>query len=181
MPDFMKLLYRLKIVHDTWGDGPQDLYLRRIALTPRFKFGQLRIHIFYRGDTDEDPHDHRWDFWTIPLCKTGYLESAPDYNGILKAVHVPGFRLTKRPAEYAHLVKGKYLFHNGLPEVIPGTFATLVWIGPTRREWGFWPYASKAIELGMLTLPGWTNKRVFVPWKTYIAKRAAAYPAPVDK
>ena len=33
----------------------------------RVWFGRLRVHVFYRGDADADPHDHPWDFWTFPL------------------------------------------------------------------------------------------------------------------
>jgi len=29
--------------------------------------GNLRMHIFHRGDQDPDCHDHPWDFWTFPL------------------------------------------------------------------------------------------------------------------
>jgi hypothetical protein len=177
----LKLLYKFGLVRDIYSDVYGDVYLRHIYLTPRFKFGQLRIHYFFRGDTDVDPHDHRWDFWTFPLCRSGYLESVPDHNGIMRANKVPGFKVSHRPAEYAHLVLGMCEERNGLHEVTPGAFATLMWIGPTRREWGFWPFASEAVRLGMLDRPVGTSRRVFVPWRTYIAKRAPPVPMEVDK
>lgn len=48
----------------TLADG--EPYLTRIW------FWRLRLHIFHRGDADQDLHDHPWDFWTFPL--TPYVE-----------------------------------------------------------------------------------------------------------
>lgn len=51
-------------IYDREGSG--NPYMTRIW------FGRLRLHIFYRGDQDEDCHDHPWDFWTFPF--TSYVE-----------------------------------------------------------------------------------------------------------
>lgn len=73
--------------------------------------GRLRLHIFYRGDHDPDPHDHPWEFWTFPL--TPYVEEVvyndPELSGYQRRRQVvPAFRLTHRPAEYCHRVLGRY-------------------------------------------------------------------------
>jgi hypothetical protein len=176
-----RILYRLGLVEDVWSERPNDLYLRRVFLTPRTRWGQLRIHYFFRGDNDQDPHDHRWDFWTIPLCRNGYLESVPDGKGVMRAVQVKGFRPYFRAAEYAHLVMGRCLIHNGLHEVEPGPFASLVWIYPKRRDWGFYPFATRAVINKMIPVEDYKPGRIFVPWRTYLAKRDPVIGGAVDK
>ena len=44
----------------------------------RYWIGRLRLHIFYRGDHDPDPHDHPWGFWTFPL--TSYVEEVVEHD-----------------------------------------------------------------------------------------------------
>jgi hypothetical protein len=44
----------------------------------RATIGRLRLHIFWRGDADPDPHDHPWGFWTFPL--TSYVEEVIDHE-----------------------------------------------------------------------------------------------------
>lgn len=96
------------------------------ALMTRYWIGRLRLHIFYRGDADQDCHDHPWDFWTFPL--TPYVEEVVtrttpwpatvvdtpeglrfvpiEYDKTFKVV--PAFRLSFRPATYVHRVMGRY-------------------------------------------------------------------------
>lgn len=94
-----------------------DPYMTRIWL------GRLRLHIFHRGDLDEDCHDHPWGFWTFPL--TSYVEEVTNYTLAEKArertveiavpkakmtvkLVVPAFRLTYRPAIHCHRVLGAW-------------------------------------------------------------------------
>lgn len=83
-------------------------YMTRIWL------GRLRVHIFYRGDEDRDPHDHPWAFWTFPL--SSYVEEVTEKieRGILDPMYqsriqvVPAWKLNYRPAEHCHRVVGKF-------------------------------------------------------------------------
>ncbi|TAY95832.1 hypothetical protein [Rhizobium ruizarguesonis] len=123
--------------------------------------GRLRLHIFYRGDNDPDPHDHPWDFWTFPL--TTYVEEVarPVTKGVaplemlllgpekyaLSRQVVEAFRLHYRPATYCHRVLGRTKFTSygayggnaSLPEsdTVPGKIITIVWRGKGGRKWGF--------------------------------------------
>lgn len=126
--------------------------------------GRLRLHIFYRGDHDPDPHDHPWDFWTFPF--TSYVEEAVNVaipgddrsNLYVYRQVVPAFRLTHRPAEYCHRVLGRYSgnrwddscnkIRNNVPADYPHfdhlepfyderKIVTLVWRGRLKRDWGF--------------------------------------------
>lgn len=101
-------------IHDKAGNGSK--YMTRIWV------GRLRFHIFYRGDLDEDCHDHPWDFWTFPL--TSYVEEVAEriedriYLGhgdfeIVERIEkrrqiVPAFRFSFRPAEHCHRVLGAW-------------------------------------------------------------------------
>ena len=99
-------------------------YMTRIWL------GRLRLHIFHRGDLDQDPHDHPWDFWTFPL--TPYVEEVTEKRDVRVSDHVvkavgetfdfghmeteyrterhvvPAWRWAFRPAEHTHRVLGRY-------------------------------------------------------------------------
>lgn len=128
----------------------QTPYMTRIWI------GRLRLHIFYRGDADPDPHDHPWDFWTFPFTSyveevtvdTGWREhwrdgahltypaeaftpfiegSRPIYKTHLNVVRA--FRLHFRPATHTHRVLWR---HRGFGKIV-----TLVWRGPDKRRWGF--------------------------------------------
>lgn len=107
--------------------------------------GRLRLHVFYRGDHDPDPHDHPWGFWTFPL--TSYIEEVTlvDHPTDLyptELVTVAAWRLHYRPATYTHRVICR------VPRTVygPGPFSTgvdrrkivtLVWREKTSRKWGF--------------------------------------------
>lgn len=113
----------------------------------RATVGRLRLHIFWRGDADPDPHDHPWGFWTFPL--TSYVEEvfSPPVTTIWHTaagevfvtapqkhnVSVKAFRLHYRPATYTHRVLGR-----GRGVWKPGPVITLVWREETSRpNWGF--------------------------------------------
>lgn len=116
-------------------------YLTRIGI------GRLKLHIFYRGDNDPDPHDHRASFWTFPL--RGYYEEiySPDQFGFWNFFtnYVTPFEWHFRPATYLHRV---------LPLDDGRWIITLTWWNKTEREWGFRKV--------------WDKKQCWVPWKEYI-------------
>ena len=139
---------------------------------------RLRLHIFYRGDNDPDPHDHPWDFWTFPL--TSYVEevATPVTKGVaplelllcgpenytLSHQVVRAFRLQYRPATHCHRVLGRarpaaYGSQDGcireaLPEAVPGKIVTIVWRGMNGRKWGF--------------LRNRDGKWCWTPWREYV-------------
>lgn len=122
-----------------WGGGAyRTPYLTRVVL------GRLRIHVFHRGDSDPDCHDHPADFWTFPLVS--YTEAFLDEDGAERERVVKAFRLHFRRAEFAHRVIA--------PAAGEGQIATLVWWGRKRRDWGFH------------TAEGW------IPWRTYVGEAA---------
>lgn len=149
------------LIMDTGGSP----YMRRLWI------GRLRLHIFYRGDNDPDPHDHPWDFWTFPL--TPYVEEvtkiirdtiadgqpapAPRYYSTLEVV--PAWRWTFRPAEHCHRVLGRWNgdgrgHRNAYPGFAAGKIVTIVWRGRPRRKWGF--------------LKNRDGKWCWVAWKEYV-------------
>lgn len=124
----------LKSASETWfgwhtiygREGDSDTpYMTRIWI------GRLRLHIFYRGDADDDHHDHPWDFWTFPFTSyveevvyavggticTDKVEVEPgvflDHTSFesrwQKVMNVvPAWRWTFRPAEHCHRVIAPY-------------------------------------------------------------------------
>jgi hypothetical protein len=135
-----------------WGDdghGGWSVYMRKWGL-----FGRLWLHVFERGDADEDGHDHPFDFWTFPL--TSYVEEVTVWDPLPVAVEgsnyrrevrvVKAFRLHYRPAEYTHRVlgrRGELLTGSGgsmfgvEDVVVSGRIVTIVWTRPRGRPWGF--------------------------------------------
>lgn len=122
----------------------------------RVWFGRLRVHVFYRGDADQDPHDHPWDFWTFPL--TSYVEEVTTKIGEEKVYlgHgdyriddeyetkqqiVRAFWPSFRPATHTHRVMGRYVPDHS--EAIyglkfdQGRIVTIVWRSDFKRKWGF--------------------------------------------
>jgi hypothetical protein len=98
----------------------------------------LRLHKFYKGDDDRAPHTHPWTFWTFPLCR-GYWELVPCPYGSLSTNWVPGWRISRRPAEYQHIVIDP-----------PKPFWTVVVTGRKSNSWGFYP-----------------TPDMFVPWREW--------------
>ncbi len=131
-------------------------YQTRIKLMPRTPWGYLRLHIFWRGDADPDPHDHPCDFWTFPFRT--YVEMVLR-DGKLVPNFVQAWRIHKRPAEYTHLVVGPVYKHPYRAKQ-SRTVVTLCWFGPKKRPWGFWV---RALNRGETE---WT----FSPWREYIFK-----------
>ena len=136
--------------HPEEGQDQPSIYLIRIVLTPRTRWGQLFFHIFLRGDIDPDPHDHPWDFWTFPLGR--YTEEVVNPMGQV-------YRNVVRPLHWHH--RSATYIHRVLPRRDGSTFpwCTIVWHGPYKRHWGFWVQE---------TWPGSEPRRLWVYWKHYL-------------
>lgn len=129
-------------------DGEHDTpYMTRATI------GRLRLHIFWRGDADPDPHDHPWGFWTLPL--TDYMEEVVDdawvkdhigepthYRPVKRDEVVRAWRLHYRPATHTHRVLGRAKRSKGTTvdnhwHIWPGPVVTIVWRERESRPWGF--------------------------------------------
>lgn len=142
-------------------------YMTRVWL------GRLRLHIFYRGDQDEDCHDHPWDFWTFPF--TSYVEEVADPSMAARVQNQTGsysarshrvplkhlqvvkaFRLHHRPATHCHRVLGRFSgkYIGGVPAINDRKIVTLVWRSGAERKWGF--------------LKNRDGKWCWTPWKEYV-------------
>jgi hypothetical protein len=121
-------------------NGERVTYMKRLII------GRLRLHFFYRGDGDEDPHDHPFDFWTFPLHD--YVEEVLDHEyGDHQIVVVDRFKWHFRHATHTHRVLGRRPLLEG-----PRKFVTIVWASKKKREWGFW------------------RDDEFIPWRRYVAR-----------
>lgn len=159
------------------GGYDNTLYLTRIFLMPYTRWGQLLVHIFWRPDADQDPHDHPFDFWTCPIwaphgCwinrafRRGYNESVLNKYGFMCQNFVKAYRWTFKPAAHTHRVS----VMNHFPVI------TIVWRKPRTRLWGFWvlnPGLYLSAEAQSLTPK--RGNRFFVPWRTYIGKDKSHY------
>jgi hypothetical protein len=116
---------RLSVIHNN-----DSIYMIRIRMS------RLRFHLFFRGDTDPDPHDHPWGFWTFPL--RSYVEELPTETGYVFK-RVLAFQWHYRPASHTHRVIGPYSHtdHNGNICSKPGKIFTVVWREEESRKWGF--------------------------------------------
>ncbi len=114
-----------------FGRDGKDPYLTRVKLSPQTRWGRLYLHIIHGPDPDPDPHDHPWDFWTLPL--RSYTEEVLLDNGSIVKHVVPAGRWSSRKAWYTHRILGP------TRKSWKRTLFTLVWRGPVRRMWGFWP------------------------------------------
>lgn len=176
-----KLLEKIGLVKNIYGDKVGTLYMRRFFLTPRRFPLQLMLHVFYRGDEDPDPHDHPWAFWTYPLSRLGYYEHVMEPDGTVLANYTPGRTWTKREKNYTHRVIGP--IHkwdgDGLPHLKskPWSMWTLV-VRETKvsQDWGFWVKEDNLKKLGWCgafidrnptTEPG-PNRRIKVPFRSYL-------------
>lgn len=135
---------RLLSISTVYGANDPTPYMTRVVI------GRFRLHIFYRGDLDPDPHDHPWGFWTFPL--TSYVEEVTEPHPDPTTVSdgdayrtrwqvVRSWRLHHRPATHTHRVLGRFV-----PGLVPshigvdphGRVITLVWRErKTRANWGF--------------------------------------------
>ncbi len=147
----------------------EETYLTRVFLTPSTRWGQLYLHIFHRGDSDPDPHDHPFSFWTFPLMP--YVERVWDESGWSINV-VRAWRWHRRNGDYKHRVLGRYsMDRNGLGTVSQGrSVITLVWRTKRWQSWGFWVEDDSHILLHVdhSKIGERLGQRVKVPWREYI-------------
>jgi hypothetical protein len=155
-----------------WGKDGEH----RTPYMTRYWIGRLRLHIFHRGDQDPDPHDHPWDFWTLPL--TPYVEEVfyavggivgekmSNYAPMRRVV--PAFWPSFRPATHTHRVIGRWRGdllwdwpgrqRGDAPRPVvrsgAGNIVTLVWRSTDKRKWGF--------------LKNRDGRWCWVPWKEYV-------------
>lgn len=132
----------------TYTDEGGSAYLTRVT------WGRSRLHVFHRGDSDPDPHDHPWAFATFPL--TSYVEEVtePAGNGwATRREVVRAFRLHRRPATYLHRVIGRWA-GRGTEVAAGGRIVTLVRRSGDDRDWGF------------LRLRG--ANACWTPWRAYV-------------
>lgn len=163
----------LQTIYGAEGDH-RTPYLTRLML------GRLRLHIFHRGDADPDAHDHPWDFWTFPL--TAYVEEVVEPVGAERSSFgrrlrlVPAFRVSARPATYTHRVIGRLNRRRpgsgpvdcfGLARVDAGKIITIVWIGTSRRPWGF--------------LKARNGRWCWVAWRDYVSGGGKHAPCEPDE
>lgn len=113
--------------------GPEGqrstVYMTRVIWCPQTRFGAGYLHVFHREDVDRDPHDHPFDYWTLPINQ-GYWEHVYSPKNCFRMVRVPAWRWSHRPAEHRHRVVRT--------ETGRWPLVTIVWRGPGRRKWGFW-------------------------------------------
>ena len=155
-----------------------DLYLTRYscALLPGYF-----LHVFNRGDSDPDPHDHPWAFATFPLV--AYVEEVWEH-GLLTRRMVSAGRWHHRNADYCHRLLGSFWkpaagdgpnVRNEWNVIVPrsylpwytrlawlifgaGKVITIVKHGPATRNWGF---RRRVVSDN-------TASWVWVGWKQYI-------------
>lgn len=193
----LTLLGRLgwaELIYGSGRHGERTLYLARLPLTPMTPWGQLLWHVFYRGDEDPDPHDHPWDFWTMPLFQ-GYWEEVMQHDGTMRMNRVRRWTWQFRSWSYTHRVLyPEYASHGfyigSVLSVIESARSaqacwplhTLVWRKPYNgRVWGFWVKGNNPVldRIGwyvqsnpcttMTELDGLGGRwRMKVPWRTYL-------------
>jgi len=115
------------------NSGAVYLHRLRIVQTPFFA---IYLHDINLPDSDRDPHDHPWTFWSIVL-RGGYTERVwrvtPGQRRMIDPVKHQTWRrfsAHKMGFNQAHMID----------TIEPGT-KTLIITGPRRKSWGFYPDA----------------------------------------
>lgn len=136
---------------DIKGPG-DDVYLRRWYLVRLFGW-KLMLHKMERPDSDREPHDHPWWFWSVVL-KGGYLEQIFVGNKYHSYRERRAGRLVSCRPKHTHRVA---MLMDGKP------CWTLLLRGPRVRSWGFY------------TDCGW------MPWKKFIERKRSGVPICEDE
>lgn len=138
---------KLKVLPWQRVNGPDGKpYLTRIKLFPKMPWGQPYLHIFHAPDPGFAPHDHSYDFVTLPLGAWYEEEIWETSTGTSWHEVVMPWRIHRRRAEHTHRIV----------DAARWPFCTLFWQGPQRRQWGHW-CRNKGCE-----------SLRFVYWKNYI-------------
>lgn len=118
--------FRVKKITDCNG----SLYMTRTIIMEWANGSRLMVNRFHTSDHDRDLHDHPWNFRTF-ILSGGYFE----HTAAGARWYRPG-RTLQRPAQWRHRVQLS-VDENG--KEVPAT--TLVFTGPTIREWGYYTKA----------------------------------------
>lgn len=105
------------------GDGRVERYMNRWTLWKGREGRSLYLHHFVGSDWSRDVHDHPKAFLSIGLLGR-YAEVSPGRGP--RVYRAPWVR--RFPATHRHRI----VLADG------ETCWTLVYVGPTEREWGFW-------------------------------------------
>lgn len=160
-----------------WLIKRRNIHVNGDVYLTKYSIAGLRgwyLHVFHRGDSDPDPHDHPWAFDTFPL--TAYDEDVW-HNGVTVPRVVTAGRWHHRDAIYCHRVRGPHWEPYGAHQVtnrwkaiaprsrIPWytricwmlfgqtKIVTIIKHGEETRKWGFR-----------------CSNGVWVPWRQYIDK-----------
>lgn len=166
------LFYKLGkqvIVADRDCNGMQKdrPYLVRTIIAQN-KYFSIYLHRFLCSDL-ETFHDHPWNFFTY-VISGGYVEesikrtsclqveNAAFFNDdVIKIKRAPGSIKYRRCGDVHRVIVDK---ERCLRDINDAPF-TLCIIGPRKREWGFWKYAT--------SVPGVNEHiREFIPWKEFL-------------
>lgn len=130
--------------------NPELVYLRRLRViqTP---WWAVYVHWINEPDTDRDPHDHPWNFWSF-ILRGGYTEV------IYERLHPIHTEQTWRQYSWHRMPITKA---HSITSVEPGLM-TLVITGRRVRTWCFWT------EEGL------------VPWRQYLAINESHDPRSAD-
>lgn len=113
---------------------PGEVYLDRLRVIETPLFG-VYVHWIHEPDSDRDPHDHPWTFWSI-ILRGEYTERVWD-RPHLGTAEYKGYRrrwlqgtIHKMTQEKAHQI-----------EEASSGLVTLIIRGRRKRTWGFWDSA----------------------------------------
>lgn len=142
------LIDRLFEFEEINGDGVVDVHLHRWRL---FRFGKgiaCYLHHFLGSDWSRDVHDHPKTFVSIGLWG-GYVEEYWPAGSKLRRKRFVAPWIRRFPPTHRHRLR--------ITRQRPTW--TLVFVGPWRREWGFW------------TPAGWMEWSVYVRLQRYLRDR----------
>ncbi len=136
-----------------------NLYLRRIYLSPRWKWlpKKLFLHHIFFSDNRNALHSHPWEFLTIPLSNW--------YKEIFQTkLYSIGKHNVQETSE--RIVKRGQIVNNPLEHVhrleLTKPMWTFVIVGKAKQMWGFYPPE---------------KDYTFVPWREYLqVPNAEDYP-----
>lgn len=101
-----------------------------------FKVG---LHYTYKSDPIPYLHDHPWD-WCSILLRGRYVEISKGKDGKNRKKEYGPWSIRFHRAEFSHklsLATGLYSEEMVRRGLSPGVW-TIFFMGPKRREWGFW-------------------------------------------
>lgn len=140
----------------SWEDRTQ-VYLRRLRIV-QTPYASVLLHFVYLPDTDPDPHDHPWNFWSF-IVRGGYTEKI-----VNPYLSIP--RWVTKTHRMLSLHRMSIALAHQITRTRPGTIS-LVFTGARQREWGFWRRDSDN--------PTWGLRWQFIPFKEYDKGRVGTF------